>query len=140
MPSYYSWHPDPFGRGVNAFSHSRDHQYGYALPPFNQISRVLYKLCSHQLCTILLIFLYWPSQQWFPSLSSYFVDIPLLVPSSCSLLSCQWKPEMTHPLLPHLNLVACTLSANSYLQEKLHQHLSTSYLPAGRKPHRNTTL
>ena len=127
LPSYYSWRPDPCCQGVNAFSHSWDHQYGYACPPFNQISKVLFKLNSHKLCTILLIFPYWPSQPWFPSLSSYFVDIQLLLPSSWSLLSCPWNPEMTHPLLPHLNLVACKSSANSYPQENFRQKLVKSY-------------
>ena len=140
LSAYYSWRPDPFCTGVNAFSQSWDHQYAYAFPPFNQISKVLYKLNSHKSCTILLIFPYWPSQPWFPSLSSYFVDFPICLPSSPSLLSCPWNLEMKHPLLPTLKLIACKLSANSYLQETFRQKLSRFYSPAGRKICRKPTL
>ena len=58
LPLYYPWRPDPFCKGVNAFSQSWDHQYGYAFPPFNQISKVLYKLNNHKSCIVLLIFPY----------------------------------------------------------------------------------
>ena len=66
LPKYFSWRPDPFCTGVNAFSQSWDCKYGYAFPPFNQISKVLHKLNSHKSCSVLLIFPYWPSQPWFP--------------------------------------------------------------------------
>ena len=133
---YYSWRPDPFCKGVNAFTQSWDYQYGYAFPPFNQISKVLHKLNSHKSCTILLIFPYWPSQTWFPCLSEYFVDFPILLPPSSSLLSCPWNPKSKHPLLPHLHLVACKLSANSYLHGNFRQKLSRFYSPARRKVRR----
>ena len=42
LPKYFSWRPDPFCTGVNAFSQSWDCKYGYAFPPFNQISKVLH--------------------------------------------------------------------------------------------------
>ena len=140
LHEYYSWRPDPFCKGVNAFTQSWDYQYGYAFPPFNQISKVLHKLNSHKSCTILLIFPYWPSQPWFPCLSEYFVDFPILLPPSSSLLSCPWNPKSKHPLLPHLHLVACKLSANSYLHGYFRQKLSRFYSPAGRKVRRKTTL
>ena len=94
---------------------------------------MLYKLNSNESCTILIIYPYWSSQPCFPNLSSYFVDFLICLPSSGSLLSCPWNLEMKHPLLPTSKLIACNLSANSYLQEKFRQKLSRSYSPAGRK-------
>ena len=44
---YFSWRPDPFSCGVNAFAHKWDNIYGYAFPPFNQISKILYKVTYH---------------------------------------------------------------------------------------------
>ena len=124
---YYSWRPDPFCIGVNAFSHSWDHVYGYAFPPFNLISKVLYKLDNHKSSIVLLIFPYWPSQPWFPILASFLIDYPILLPSSLSLLRCPWNPDATHPLLPRLRLIACKLSANNYLQDNfLRKHLMSS--------------
>ena len=134
LPTYFSWRPDPFCKGVNAFSQSWDYNYGYAFPPFNQISKVLHKLNSHKSCTLLLIFPYWPSQPWFPIISSYFVDFPILLPSVSYLLSCPWDPDTKHPLLPRLTLIACKLSANSYLQKNFQRKLLTSSWPAGGKP------
>ena len=59
---YFSWRPDPFCCGVNAFAHPWDKIYGYAFPPFNQISKIFYKLAHHLSCTIILICPFWPSQ------------------------------------------------------------------------------
>ena len=116
LSNYFSWRPDPFASGINAFAHSWDKKYGYAFPPFNQISKIIYKLTEHPSCIIILICPFWPSQPWFPSLSKYFVDFPLLLPSHSSLLRCPGQPNLVHPLLPKMQLVACKLSANSYLQ------------------------
>ena len=135
---YFSWRPDPFCCGVNAFAHTWDNMYGYAFPPFNQISKILYKLNQHLSCTIILICPFWPSQPWFPSLSSFLIDFPLLLPSSSTLFRNPGNPEAVHPLLPHLKLVACKLSANSYLQTNFRQKLSTSCSPAGNQIRRRT--
>ena len=137
---YFSWRPDPFCCGVNAFAHSWDKMYGYAFPPFNQISKILYKLSKHLSCIIILICPFWPSQPWFPSLSYFMIDFPLLLPSSSTLLRNPGDPESAHPLLPKMKLIACKLSANSYLQTNFRQKLLTSCSPAGRQARRGTTL
>ena len=139
LSHYFSWRPDPFCCGVNAFAHTWDNIYGYAFPPFNQISKILYKLSQHVSCTIILICPFWPSQPWFPSLSSFMIDFPLLLPSSSTLLRNPGNPESVHPLLPRMKLVACKLSANSYLQTNFRQKLLTSCSPAGRKARKRTT-
>ena len=107
LSHYFSWRPDPFCCGVNAFAHTWDNIYGYAFPPFNQISKILYKLTQHLSCTIILLCPFWPSQPWFPSLPSFLVDLPLLLPSSSILLRNPGNPEAVHPLLPQMKLVAC---------------------------------
>ena len=47
-------------------------------------------LTSH---SIILICPYWPSQPWFPSVSEFLIDRPLLLPS-LPLLRCPGKPEV----------------------------------------------
>ena len=103
------------------------------------MSKVLRKLNSHTSCSVLLIFLYWPRQPWFPIIPSYFVDFPVLLPSSPFLLSCPWDPVVKHPLPPCLTLITCKLSAKNYLQKNFQQKLLTSSWPAGGHPHRKTT-
>ena len=139
LPKYYSWRPDPSCSGVNAFLQSWESIFGYAFPPFNQISKVLHKLPKHPSSSIILVCPYWPSQPWFPAVSEFLIDRPLLLPSLPSLLRCPGKPEETHPLLPGLQLVVCKLSANNYLQRKFRQKHLKSSRPAGNRIRRKTT-
>ena len=136
---YFSWRPDPFCCGVNAFAHPWDNIYGYAFPPFNQISKIFDKLTHHSSCTIMLICPLWPSQPWFPSLSSYLIDFPLLLPPSSTLLRNPGNPDAVHPLLPQMRLISCKLSANNYLRTNFHHKLSKSCSPAGKETRRRTT-
>ena len=135
---YFSWRPDPFCCGVNAFAHPWDNIYGYAFPPFNQMSKILYKLAHHLSCTIILICPFWPSQPWFPSLSSYLIDFLVLLPSS-KLLRNPGNPDAVHPLFPQMRLIGCKLSANNYLRTNFHLKLSTSCWPAGKETRKRTT-
>lgn len=108
LPRFYSWHPEPGCEAVNAFNCSWSHFWGYAFPPFNLIGRVLYKIVQDKAC-VLLIFPYWPSQPWFPLLSRLLFSKPFVLPSSVDLLSCPGRPELRHPLLPSMQLVAGVL-------------------------------
>lgn len=108
--------------GFNAFLQSWESIFGYAFPPFNQVSKVLHKLPKYPSCSIILIFPCWPSQPWFLAVSTLLIEHPILLPSFPSLLKCQGKSEETHPLLPDLQLVVCKFSANSYLQRKCRQN------------------
>ena len=95
-------------------------------------------LC-HSSCTIMVICPLWPSQPWFPSLSSYLIECPVLLPPSSTLLSNPGYPDAAHPLLPQMRLISCKVSGNNYLRTNFHHKLSKSCSPAGKETHRRTT-
>ena len=132
LSKYFSWKNDPFATAVNAFSQSWDNLFGYAFPPFNLISKVISKVRMHD-CTIILICPLWASQPWFPSLAQLFVDFPVQLPSSNSLLRYPTNQQMSHPLLPKMTLIACKLSNNSCMRETFHRKLSKLSTPAGNR-------
>ena len=134
LPRFFSWRPDPYSEAVNAFSQSWQNLYGYAFPPFNMIGKVLNKI-SREKCIVLLVCPFWPSQPWFPYLAELFVDFPIELPSFPSLLSCPGQPDVCHPLLPQMTLVACKLSTDNYLRTEFLSKLSTLSKQAGNQTH-----
>ena len=97
-----------------------DNIYRYAFPPFNPISKIFYKLAHHLSGTIILICPFWPSQPWFPSLSSYLIDFPFLLPPSSTSLRNAGNPDTIHPLFRQMRFIGCMLSANNYLRTNCH--------------------
>jgi len=137
LPRYYSWQPDPGCEAVNAFSQKWDREYIYAFPPFNLIGRILRKLITDG-GRGLLIFPFWPSQPWFPLVADLLIDMPILLPSSDDLLNCPGRPDLIHPLLPSLQLIAGLLSPEVYQQQEFRRQLSISSRQVGSPPRRRT--
>ena len=137
LKSYVSWKPDPGSIACNAFSIDWDGMYGYCFPPFNMIGRVLWKV-EHSKATILLVCPYWPSQPWFPHVSSLLIAQPVLLPSSLSLLRCPIR-KTPHPLLPRLKLVACLLSWHNSRQMACQRKPSPLLRLDGKNPRRKIT-
>ena len=132
LSRFFSWRPDPYSEATNAFTQPWHNLYGYAFPPFNTISRVLNKI-SREKSIVLLVCPFWPSQQWFPHLAEMFVDFPVELPSFPSLLSCPGQPDISHPLLPQMTLMACKLSTNDCLRTEFLSKLLTSSKQAGNR-------
>lgn len=79
---------------------------------------------------------YWPSQPWFPHLSSLLIAQPVFLPSSLSLLRCPIR-QMPHPSVTSTT-TSCMSLSNSPPQ---HCRLKPSPLSAkvGKPPPRRTT-
>ena len=63
IPKYISWQPDPHAWMIDAFKISWTH-LAYAFPYFALIGRALAKAMTDK-CTLIIITLVWPSQQWY---------------------------------------------------------------------------
>ncbi|XP_035712588.1 uncharacterized protein LOC110855835 isoform X1 [Folsomia candida] len=61
---FYSWKPDPFSIGVDAFTYEWEDGF-YAFPPFNMIGRVINKIIQDK-CEGIVVAPMWPTQAWFP--------------------------------------------------------------------------
>ena len=68
VENYASWGPDPFALFVNAFSENwHKYNYIYVFPPFRLLNRVLQKVKSERVRT-LVIAPDWPGQPWYAPL------------------------------------------------------------------------
>ena len=123
----------------DALAHPWDNIYRYAFPPFTQISKIFYKVAHHLSGTIILICPFWPSQPWFPRLSSYVIDFPFLLPPSSTLLRNRGNPDTVPPLFRQLRFIGCKLSANNYIRTNFHLKLLTSCSPVGKETRKRTS-
>lgn len=79
--TYVSWRQDPDAVAVDAFTLRWKSMFFYAFPPFPLILKCLHKIINDQAKGIL-IFPNWPSQPWFPLLTSLVQsDILYFTPS-----------------------------------------------------------
>lgn len=62
--NYFSWKPDPFCAGVDAFTFPWGTRF-YAFPPFNLITRTLNKIMQDKAVGIVVV-PHWSTQPWFP--------------------------------------------------------------------------
>lgn len=111
LPQYISYLPDPQAVAVDAFHHKWD-KYIYLFPPFILINRVLRKIIEDKTPRALIIVPEWPSQAWYPQLVKMLMAPPVKLPKTKTLLKLPSDEEATHPLFPHLTLMACLLSGN----------------------------
>ena len=113
---FYSWQPDPSAAAVDAFTVSWTYDYIYAFPPFSIIPRVLQKIQLDG-CAAILITPVWPNQPWFTTILQMLVAPPLLFQVKPDTLKLCHKPDIVHPLVPDLTLMATRLSANLCFRE-----------------------
>ena len=124
LKPYVSFHPDPGAIAVNAFHMSWKHFQAYIFPPFCLISRILQKVQEEQ-CTVVAVVPRWPTQVWWPKLTSQLIALPILLPKKKTTLILPSNPEATHPLHPHLELILCLLSGNPSKVRAFQQLLPT---------------
>ena len=101
LPCYASWRPDPHAVVTDAFSINWSRVKRYAFPPFNLIPRTLTKVIKDN-ANLLLAALVWQTQHWWPMLLQLTVQLPVLLPSSPSLLQDPSNPKAIHPMFPRL--------------------------------------
>ena len=124
LEKFVSWLPDPHCLQVDAFSLNWSNNYFYIFPPFILLSRVLAKI-QRDKTTAIIIFPNWPTQHWFPRLTSLLLDFPRKIPQKYKLFL-PWDPSRTHTV-PKLQLLAAKISGDTTKTWAFHRALLPSY-------------
>ena len=101
--NYIPNHPDPGAQAVNAFTLSWFGLHFYAFPPFSIILKTL-RMIREDKATGILVLPHWPTQSWWPYLTSMLIGQPIILPRTSKLLYLPAKPEQIHPLRRTMNL------------------------------------
>lgn len=110
--TYCSFRPDPDASFIDAFSISWSDKQFYCFPPISCVLRVLQKIIQDK-ATGVIVVPKWPSQSWYPILTSLFALPPITLSPSKNLLSLPAFPEVNHPLHRKMSLLICLLSGNN---------------------------
>ena len=139
LKPFVSFLPDPEALHVNAFTldWSRWHPF-YAFPPFALIMRTLSKI-QHDGADAIVIVPNWPNQIWFPVIMRMLVDIPLILHSREKLLQLPNQPELIHPMLPKMRILACKVSGDPTKHNTFLQGYLKSSWPDGAKAQKTNT-
>ena len=81
----------------------------------------------------------WPTQPWYPKLTSLLVDMRRLLPVTRGTLYLPSKPSQPHPMEGKLKLIACKLSGNPLRSKSFLQKLPRLSSSRGGKAHLNST-
>ena len=127
VETYYSWKPDPFAIGVDAFQAFWGESLLYIFPPFSLMGKVLPKL-EHDQGTAIVIAPYWPTQSWFSKLLKMLIDCPFFFDRTLATISHPTKAVME---LPRMKLLACCLSGNRCKPRTYQAELKPSYCRHG---------
>ena len=106
---FISYKPDPEALAVNAFLLNWNRWFFYAFPPFCLISRILQKVYFDKAEGIIIV-PKWPNQPWYSFLSKMLVHKPIVLPPRRDLLLLPSKPQESHPLHQHLQIMICHIS------------------------------
>ena len=106
---FLSYKPDPEAFAVNAFLLNWNRWFFYAFPPFCLISRILQKVYFDKAEGIIVV-PKWPNQPWYSFLSKMLVHKPIVLPPRRDLLLLPSKPQESHPLHQHLQIMTCHIS------------------------------
>jgi hypothetical protein len=110
-PAYISFKPDPHALSVNAFHTCWTKVAFYAFPPFCIMQRVLQKIREDE-ATGVVVVPHWPTQSWWPYLTSMLIDYPLILPRTEKTLMLPSSPSQLHPLHKTMKLLMCHLSGD----------------------------
>ena len=140
FPIYCSFRPDPDGSCIDAFIISWTEKKFYSFPPFSCVLRVLQKIIQDRATGVLVVPM-WPSQSWYPNLTTLLLLPPVTLPLSKDLLSLPESPEINRPLRRKMSLLICLLSGNSSKalvsppdQHRLSLHHGKKVQPPSTKP------
>ena len=123
VEDFFSWHPEPGSKGIDAFKQSRKNQKALANPPFNLIGKVLSKV-QQEKASITLITPLWPTQHWFPVVMKLAVTWPILLPNRRDL----FLPGFLENQIPyqHANwrAIAWNISGNQKFTKEFQKEFS----------------
>ena len=112
FPIYCSFKPDPDASYIDAFTLSWSDKHFYCFPPFSCVLRALQKIIQDKATGIMVVPM-WPTQSWYPIMTSLLVLPPINLPPSKNLLSLPAFPEANHPLHRKMSLLICLLSGDN---------------------------
>ena len=113
FPQYVSYRSDPFALHIDAFTISWADKQFYCFPPFSCVLKVIRKVINDKGRGILVI-PYWPTQLWFPLLTTILEQHPTILQPSKNLLLMPSNQEQIHPLRKTLRLAICLVSGQNY--------------------------
>ena len=132
LGSYCVWKPDSGAIWVDTFNFPWNDRFVYAFPPYCLIGQTLQEPSTEH-CTGVLIFPYWPTQNWFSKLGQMLFDHPVM-------LSCRKKGGklLTHAVkqmdqLPKMRLLAALVPGQVPKVHAFHEKLAQSSWPRGEK-------
>lgn len=108
---YYSWKPDPFSAGVDAFTFKWGEKF-YPFPPFNLVGKVLNKIISDRTKGIVVV-PFWSTQPWFPLFQKLVVSNILYSGPNKKLLYDPYSRQF-HQITNNLKLMVAILSGSHY--------------------------
>ena len=97
----------------------------YAFLPFSIILKTLRKIRENKATGILVVPL-WPTQSWWPYLTSMLIAQPITLPRTSKLLYLPTEPERIHTLSRTMNLLFFQVSGDYSIVEIFHTQLQTS--------------
>jgi hypothetical protein len=104
---FYSYQPDPYASGVDAFTYKWRDNF-YAFPPFSMISKVINKILEDA-CEGILIVPNWPSQSWFPLFHKYAIGNIVKLGPNKKLLFDPCRNDFVQ-VTPNMSLLATRFS------------------------------
>lgn len=107
---FYSFKPDPYAIGVDAFTFTWEDR-SYAFPPYNLLSKVLNKI-KRDGCNVLVIAPFWKTQPWFPLYKKMAISEIIILGPNKTLLFDPYRNNYVSPN-KKLSLMAAVLSGKS---------------------------
>ena len=133
---YVSYGPDPYCCHVDCFTMTWKSPYVfYAYPPFSVIPKVLQKI-QQDMCQVLVVFPFWPTQLWFPTLMNLLVSDIVVVPRDPPIFL-PWDPTIRHPLGSKALLCTAMLSGDPSKREAFQKTLPTMLSTPSQKTIKN---
>ena len=80
-----AWKPDPESFAADAMQQDWNKRFGFALPPFSLIGRVINKVLWKNVEAMILVTPTWQTQPWYTLLLRMSIQLPLLLPALTNL-------------------------------------------------------
>ncbi len=124
VPTFFSWKPDPYAVGTDAFLQDwAGLQNGYANPPVCLIGRILSQVKAQQ-TQIILVAPVWKAQPWYPAILEMLTDYPRII-----LENPLARESLVQPSLPQL--AVCNISGRDTLVRSFRRKLQHCYSSRG---------
>ena len=122
LPTFYSYHPDPGGTAVNAFSVDWANIAFYCFPLFYCVGKDIQTIITEN-ATGILIVPNWSKQICHTLLYDILICDPFIIPPRPDHLHLPNRPLLSHPLAKNVVLMACLVYVKT---------IFTSYLQMGK--------